>query len=136
MADSFTVVGAVADVELVGGDQTQDVQQITVQAKPSGVVFPVRVPLASFTAEAVTAAAAPLADALNELADDPGITSVTTLQDVTAAGQLEDRLHVTVVSDNGNLSTTVDVPLRDVLGGGIGAKVEAARANLNAVAEL
>lgn len=136
MAGSYKVLSANATVELVGGDQTQDVQQLTLQAIPSGAVFPVRVPLAGFTPEAVTAKAEPLAAALNALAADPGVSAVSVVQDVNAAGQLEDRVTVTVTTGDGQLSTAVDAPLGDALRGTLDAKIAAALANLEAVAGL
>lgn len=136
MADTFRTLGSVATIEVDAAGSGREVQQVSVQAQPSGVTFPVRVDLAGFSLAAVEAVAAPLAAALNDLADDPGVGVVSVAQEVNAAGNLEDRASITVQSEDGRFSTLVTAPLGDVLRGGIGAKIADAKAQMEALAQL
>lgn len=136
MADAYEVVAAVQTSELIGGTQVRDVQQVTVMAKPSGVTFPVRIPVDVFGPAAVHAAAEPIAEALNVLKADPRVASVTVSQDADAGGMLVDTANVTVLSTSGTLTAGVSIPLAAIAADEAEAEVAAAVANLDAVAGL
>lgn len=136
MADTYRALGSVATIETGGDGGGHEVEQVSVQAIPSGVTFPVRVDLAAFSPAKVAELAGPLAAAFNDLADDPGVASVSVAQEVNVAGNLEDRATITVQTDDGRFSITVSAPLGDVLRGGLAAKIAAAKAQLDELAAL
>lgn len=111
MADTFTVVSSAPDVALLGLDQIVDVQQTMVQAKSSGVIFPVRVPSAGEIAGPTAQLAASMAAAFDVAAQTPGIAAMAVTQDVDAAGNLIDVVILTVVSTNGLVTAEKTVTL-------------------------
>lgn len=136
MADNFDVLGSRATEEVQPDGTTIDVQQVDCKATPSGVVFGVRVPLATFSDGAVLAAASPLADTFNEVATLPAVTSVSMVQDVTPLGGIEDRVQATIVSTSGKSSSIVDMPLSEVQRGRLPEAVGALQGELDEVEVL
>lgn len=111
MAELFSVLSSGADVQLIGLDQLVDVQQTMVIAKPSGVIFPVRVPSAGDIAGPTGDLASSMAAAFNQAATHPGVLGMAVTQDIDPAGNLVDVVIVTVASTNGLVTAEKTLPL-------------------------
>lgn len=114
MAANYTVLSGLTTTELVGTTTTQDVELYTVQAKPSGVVFYVRLLIlpayTEFEQSLFDSLAANLADLYNRIAAIPHVTGVSMYEDITPSNQITDRLVLTITSSSGKSSITLDDP--------------------------
>lgn len=115
MADNYDVLASTFVDELVAPNLTLQAQEVTARAKPSGVIFPVRVPIVDpllfsgdALAELVREQVDSVATIVNDYAQAPGFVGMQVFQDVTVANQLQDKEVVTVSSTSGRSTTTIE----------------------------
>lgn len=135
MAGDFEVLAGESTVELIGATDVQDVYQVTARALPSGVVYHVRFPPAINDPESIRVILGEWATQYNALVALPGVVGVSTLQDVDAAGQISDVTDVTVRSNSGRLSSTVEIKAFSVVDGNLTDLLAEAVVNLNKIEE-
>lgn len=120
-------------VELVGGTQVQDVQEVVTQAIPSNVIFTLRFVPEANVPTIVNSLRSEFAGYFNALAAIPGVAGVTTYQDLDGSDQIQDVMQLNVVSTSGRstaplVETQFGRNLEDMA-----TEVAAARANLDAI---
>jgi len=116
MADKYRVVSSYEDVEFLGGSATQDVIVTGIRTIPSGIYVEARTPKATFDKigpAAVNVAANAWATLFEELVRNSNVAAVSWGQR-SAGGQLEDVAVFTVVSDSGNSSAQLTVPIAKI----------------------
>jgi ABC-type polysaccharide transport system permease subunit len=137
MAASFTILGTVPTVELVGSNQTRQVRQITAQALPSQITFSFIVVPGDFIPSHVSLIASTIAAALNARAQVPGVVDINVYQDVNGSGQFVNKAAVTVESTSGNSVVEVQIPYGDIFDAAAFTKaVRATRATLDEIDNL
>lgn len=108
MADNFQVLSGLTTTQLIGATETQDVELYTVQAKPSGVVFYVRIPTIFLDSGLFDQLAATEADLYNGIAALNHVVGVSMFEDITPSNQISDRLVLTIRSTSGKSTVTRD----------------------------
>jgi hypothetical protein len=108
MASNYTALTSETTTEISPANTLIDVLSVTAQAIPSGIVFHARFPPAINDPQSVAGILSAWADEMNDINSQPGVTGVTWIQDFDANDQLVDRLAITVASDNGQMTQTVD----------------------------
>lgn len=107
MATTFEFVNAVPTDQILGGGQTQPVQQVTARAIPSGVQFSTVVAQVDYKPGPLGIILSTIAKAINKANAVPGVADVNLYQDVNNQGQFQNRLDVTVQSTSGNSSAII-----------------------------
>lgn len=107
---AYTILASGPDVELQGSTDVRDVQAVTVQARPSNVIFTLRFLPEAYVPAIVANLCGSFAGYFNELVKIPGVAGVSTFQDIDAADQLQDVMRITVRSTSGITSFPVDEP--------------------------
>lgn len=120
-------------VELLGATDVQDVYQVTARAIPSGVVYHVRFPPVIQDPTTVSVVLTEWATQYNALAAVPGVVGVSTLQDVDAAGQLNDITQITVSSATGRFTAVIEDPNFGAVDSRVMDEINTTIANLNAI---
>jgi len=108
MATLYDVLSGLTTTQLIGTTQTQDVELYTLQAKPSGVVFYVRIPADFLDSGLLDSLASNEAELYNAIAAIPHVQAVSMYEDITAANQINDRLVLTIASSSGRSTVTRD----------------------------
>lgn len=133
MAGGYEILSSETTVELLGATDVQDVFQVTARAQPSGVVFNVRFPPIIDNPQSIRDILGEWAGWYNDLAALPHVAGLVNLQDIDAAGQINDVTQVTVRSTSGKTNYTITVPGEDIGSPKAGDDVAAAVANLDAL---
>jgi hypothetical protein len=111
VAENFDTLGTQRIVQLVGGTQVVDADQVMIQTKPSGIVFP----LIFNPGEAVPGTVQPLAEhyatQLELALADAAVAGIVIVQDVNASNQLVDVMEITAVSTSGRSSRVISSPI-------------------------
>ena len=110
MAETFTVVGQYPTVEFLGGIKTRNVIAVGAVTVPHGVYFEVRVSQSTYGATLVAAALLGPASIYEDLYGITGVIGVEWGQGVTAGGELQDVVTITVSSTSGNSTAQLTVP--------------------------
>lgn len=116
MAANYHVVSSYEDVEFLGGSATQDVIVTGIRTIPSNIYVEARVPKHTFDTigpQAVNVAATAWATLFEELVRNSNVAGVSWGQQ-SSGGQLEDVAIFTVVSDSGNSSAQLTVPIAKI----------------------
>lgn len=136
MADTYEIVSTVPDVELVPPNRTRPVRVVTARAIPSDVVFFFTVVKADFSAQHIGLIAHDIAAALNRDAKVEGVEAIEIGESINASLQRFPSATVTVSSTNGNAEDEISVPYGELFDDRFAARVEKARAKLDAIVEL
>jgi hypothetical protein len=123
MADSYSIIYSYTTQELRGAAQLANVRVIGFQTRPSGIVAERRLDVALGTLSEIRPVIEVLADGLEGIAQNDHVAGVSYLQDVNAAGQLDDFLDVTVQSNSGQSTEDMLILLDDVFALSAGAGV-------------
>lgn len=135
MAALYDILGQYTVVEFKPPNKETKMHEVVARAKPSGIVFYVRlVPTATLPA-AVSAACNQVAKAVNADANLPGVTGIAINQILDQNNQVDYTLDVTVESSSGNSEMTITRPWNDVWPPGLAKPVAAAVAQLDAIEE-
>jgi hypothetical protein len=110
--------------------------EYTATATPSGIVFRFRLAPAISQPAVVEGEATQWADAFNQKSLVSGVQSIATYQTIDAQNQIEDRMTVTVESDSGESTATLDLPQSYLQQSLFNEAVEPVRENLNAIEAL
>ena len=113
MASNYEILAGENTVQLLGATDVQDIYQVTARAIPSGAVFHVAFPPVIDDPENIAEILGVWAGWYNDAAKLPGVVGVSTLQDVDAAGQINDVNEVTVKSSSGRTNQTIAVSGED-----------------------
>jgi hypothetical protein len=136
VAGNYDILSMQRVVQLVGGTDVVDAEQVMVQTIPSGVVFP----LLFAPNEATPTFIAPLAEkyaAELEIAmAAPSVGAIQVVQDTNAANQLIDTLELTAISTSGRSSKVLNEPYVFLDAKSIIQVCDAARAQLDAIEAL
>lgn len=136
MAATFTILSTTPDVELVPPNRTRPVRVVAARAEPSGVDFFFTVVPADFSASHINLIAKGIAEALNRDALVPGVGAIEIGENINASLQRFPSASVTVTSTSGDLEDEITVPYGELFDDRFVARVEEARAKLDAIAEL
>lgn len=136
MADDFEVLSTQNVVQLVGGSQVVDAQQVMIATKPSGIVFPLLFNVGEDVAAKVAGLAPFYAQQFETAMADPAVGAIVIAQDVNAANQLVDHTEITALSSSGRSSKLITYPGFDPDAGIIIGAAKAAQAELDAIEAL
>lgn len=108
-APQYAWLGAEPVTSFLGPNVTQQETEVTAQAVKSGVIFVDRFLPVNFNSETdVADELNALAGRFDEWSNIPGVSEITTYQDITAQGQVKNVTVITVVSSSGKSSQTFD----------------------------
>lgn len=136
MAETYVILSTTPDVELVPPNKTRPVRVVTARAEPSGVVFFFTVVKADFSASHINLIARDIAAALNRDSNVPGVEAIEIGEAINASLQRFPSATVTVSSTNGDAEDEITVPYGELFDDRFAARVEKARAKLDAIVEL
>lgn len=102
MADNYTIIGRTQTTDSPGGDTVRDVVRVTVQTKPSGVVFEFNQPLGAALNSSIAARAHTYSDDIESIVASPEVGAVSYVQDINPADNIVDYLRIWVVASNDN----------------------------------
>src|SRR4051794_39688754 len=91
---AYTILESGPDVELMGATDVKDVQAVTVQARPSNVIFTLRFLPEAYVPSIVASLTGQFAGYFNAMTQIPGVSGVTTFQDVNDADVLDDVMRI------------------------------------------
>jgi hypothetical protein len=130
---AYRILDSGPDVELLGATDSRDVQFVLAQALPSNVIFTLRFLPEVFEPNYVAEVTGQFAGYFNAMKEIPGVSGVTTFQDVNDDDVLNDVMRIRVRSTSGATS----FPIEDHQFGRrldyVAEDVAAARANLDAI---
>jgi hypothetical protein len=136
VADNYDILSTQRIVQLVGGTQVVDADQVMVQTKPSGVVFP----LLFAPGGAVAGTVGPLAERystqLETALANSAVGGIVIVQDVNPSDQLIDVMEITALSTSGRSSRVISEGVFLYDAALIIAVAEAARRELDALEGL
>jgi hypothetical protein len=98
---AYTILASGPDVELQGATDVQDVQFVTAQARPSNVIFTLRFLPEVFDPNYVGKVTGQFAGYFNAMTQIPGVSAVSTFQDINDADVLSDVMRIVVRSTSG-----------------------------------
>lgn len=130
---AYTILASGPDVELMGATDVQDVQAVTAQADPSNVVFTLRFLPEAFVPAIVASLTGEFAGYFNAMTKIPGVSGVSTFQDVNDADVLSDVMRIVVRSTSGKSSFPIEEHEFGRRLDYIAEDVAAVRANLDAI---
>src|SRR5690349_1205094 len=136
MAETWEFVSAVPTEQLLGGGKTQDVQQVTARAIPSGVQFSTVVAQVDYKPDTLGIILSTIAQAINKANAVPGVADVNLYQDVNNQGQFVNKLDVTVESSSGNSSAVIHPVYGELFDARFAAAVKAEQTQLDAIEAL
>lgn len=136
MAGNFTVLSQQSVVQLIGGTQVVDAEQVMIETSPSGIVFPLLFAHGKADAETVAALAANYATQLEAAMADDAVGAIVISQDVNPANQLIDLLEITALSTSGRSSKVITSPALIYDAFVIIGAAQGARAELDAIEAL
>jgi len=106
MAENYTVIGRTATTDSPGGDVVRDVVRVTVQTKPSGVVFEFNQPRGAALNASIAARAHTYSDDIESIMQTPEVSGVQYVQDVNPSDNIVDYLQIWVTASNDNGDAT------------------------------
>lgn len=136
MADNYDPLSSLTITEIISPTETAEREQITARAKPSGVVFSIRVPPILYDPVAVNDLLTAQADLFNRILAHGHVAGLSEIQDIGVSNEIVDHWLITVVSSNGEFSQQLDIPLPYAGEPQLFAQIDAAAANLDAIAGL
>jgi hypothetical protein len=136
MAEPYSILSTVPDVELIPPNQTRSVRVVTAQAEPSGVTFSFSVVAADFAPSHINLIAHDIATAVNKAAEIPGVASIDQTEAINADLNRFPAWNVTVESTSGNATDEISVPYGALFDERFAQRVEKARANLDSIEQL
>lgn len=98
MADNYKIIGRSQTTDSPGGDVIRDVVRVTVQTKPSQVVFEFNQPLGSALNSSIAARAHTYSDEIESIVATPDVAAVSYVQDINPADNIVDYLRIWVVA--------------------------------------
>ena len=130
----YTVLSQHADLLVQGAASVQKAMTITAQETTYGVVFGFTIPYVDWQADGTRYNAGIRAGWINEIAQHANVLGLSWSQDVNGSGELTDFMDIAVGTPDGAQQTVVSVPLDSL--GDVSAyqAVDAAFAQLQAVA--
>jgi len=112
VAVNYEILASESVEEPVGPTGTREMLQITARAKQSGVAYIVRLPPIISDPESVAVILSAWADEVNDIAAQPGVVSVSWVQDINAQDMYEDKITLVIDSSSGRMQITRDdIPL-------------------------
>lgn len=106
MAESFIIRGQETVLQFRGSVDAEEVQQYTVESKPSGIWFNVRLTKAEIDRGDGPATIAAVARLYEQVAAAPGVIGVSTYDDIDANNRIVPKLSVTVEGSDPNFTRT------------------------------
>lgn len=117
MAEAFTIRGQETVLQFRGSVDAEEVQQFTVEAKPSGIWFNARITQDEVKRGALEGTLAAIAKLYNTVAATPGIVGVSTYDDLDFNNRIVPKLSLTIASTSGDSTITRnDLDFRNGIG--------------------
>src|SRR5690348_3174076 len=88
VASNYSIIGRTQTTDSPGGDVVRDVVRVTVQTKPSGVVFEFNQPLGPALNSSISARAHTYADEIEAILQSPEVGAVSYVQDINPADNI------------------------------------------------
>lgn len=136
MADNYDILSTQRIVQLIGGTQVVDADQVMVQTKPNGVVFPLLFAPGGATADVVGPLAERYSFQLETALANDAVGGIMIVQDVNPSDQLVDLMEIVALSTSGRSSRVISSPALLYDAPIIIAEAEAARRELDALEGL
>jgi len=130
----YTVLSQHADLLVLGATNVQKAMTIVVRESTYGVVFGFTIPYADWQADGTQYNAALRAGWIEQMAQHANVIGLSWSQDVNGSGELTDFMDIAVGTPDGSQETLVSVPLDSLGDVSAFAAVDAAWAQLQAVA--
>jgi hypothetical protein len=109
VADNYRILRQRQTVESLGGGEVRDVVEVTVETKPSNVIYPLRVPVLTATAENIAMLASTTAAVIEQDLQHPNVQTITLDRELDAAGLLQLMAQVYVASNDGQGQGVVEI---------------------------
>lgn len=132
-AGAYTILASGPDVELMGSTDVRDVQAVTAQAHPSDVIFTLRFLPEVFVPASVASLVGQFAGYFNAMSQIPGVSAVSTFQDINDGDVLSDVMRIVVRSTSGIQSFPIEEHQFGRRLDFIAEQVAATRASLDAI---
>lgn len=136
MADLYSVLSVIPETELIPPNRIRTVHEMTLRAKPSGVIFYYRAAPVDFNPAHLELILPEIAEVVNRAAAVPGVESLSVEQDLTPENFLDNKWLAVVASSSGDSLAEVRAPYGAIFDQTFAKKVAAARANLDALEKL
>lgn len=116
MASNYTSQGTYTSVQVTGPTTVQNVQVVQATAQPSGVYFEYIVPESVYKREGEAGVISPVADGVNWLSEQGGVSALTFAQDLDTNGLIAYYMDATVsvptpAGRSGTFSTELPIPI-------------------------
>lgn len=138
MASNYTILGRTQTTDSPGGDVVRDVVRVTVQTKPSGVVFEFNQPLGPALNTSIAARASTYSDEVESILQSPEVAAVSYVQDINPADNIVDYLRIYVVAstDQGEADGYFAQPFSNLDAADVAPKIESLYRSLLATLNL
>lgn len=138
MASNYTIIGRTQTTDSPGGDVVRDVVRVTVQTKPSGVVFEFNQPLGAALNSSIAARAHTYSDEIESILTSPEVAAVSYVQDINPADNIVDYLRIYVVAstDDGEADGYFNQPFSNLDAADVAPKIVALHNQLLATLNL
>lgn len=138
MASNYTILGRTSTTDSPGGDVVRDVVRVTVQTKPSGVVFSFNQPLGAALNASIAARASTYSDDIESILLSPEVAAVSYVEDINPADNIVDYLRIYVVAsnDNGEADGFFSQPFSNLDAADVAPKIDSLYKNLLATLNL
>ena len=143
MAEAFTVIAQRRTVQARPNGAVQDVVELTARTSPSGVTFTRIIPVATWQAQGVHDALAPIAENIEAIMRDYPVVGAAPAQEIDTSGLISNAIDFTLTTEGERGSpapahtTVVRVPVQALRGtGGFAGTFAAAVAALEHAAGM
>lgn len=138
MASNYTIIGRTQTTDSPGGDVVRDVVRVTVQTKPSGIVFSFNQPLGPALNSSISARASTYSDDIESIMQSPQVATVSYVEDINQADNIVDylRIYVTASTDEGEADGFFSQPFSNLDAADVAPKVESLYKSLLATLNL
>ena len=138
MADNYTIIGRTSTTDSPGGTVIRNVVRVTVQTKPSAVVFEFDQPTGPALNTSIAARAHTYSDDIESILMSPEVAAVSYIQDINPADNIVDYLRVYVVAstDDGEADGYFDQPFSNLDAADIAPKITSLYRSLLATLNL
>lgn len=138
MADNYNIIGRTQTTDSPGGDVVRDVVRVTVQTKPTGVVFEFNQPLGPALNSSIAARAHTYSDDIESILMSPEVSAVSYVQDINPADNIVDylRIYVFASNDSGQADGYFNQPFSNIDAADVAPKIETLYKSLLATLSL
>jgi hypothetical protein len=136
VADNYSVLFQRQTIQVLGDQDVRDVVEVTIQTKPSGVVYTLNTPVATATPDHIASLAAGTSEVIETDLRHPNVQTITLGQNLDASGILRPIADVYVQSNSGNGQGVVQIIQPDLNEPQFSQRIQPEIDRLNAIEAL